>query len=255
MMLRKGEIFIKRGTTGILLTHGFCKTPDELRLIACELAKRDITVYCPLLQGHGSCPNGHGTCLFELVKTNLSGWKDGLETSFLEFRKSVDKICVGGSSLGANLALWLATKYEVEGVISISCAIILSRVLRVGMNSVSLATKFLKNKGEVPVFHTTSIFNLMDMKSIIGETRKSLAQIKAPILIMHPEKDKMILPKSAAYIYNKVSSKKKELIWIKTSEDILSDEANHYITTPELSKKIAQEIYDFVKSIDTDNHK
>ena len=41
------------GKTGVLLIHGLCGTPAEVRYVAMGLARAGYTVHCPTLAGHG----------------------------------------------------------------------------------------------------------------------------------------------------------------------------------------------------------
>jgi len=244
--------FLKRGRTGILLIHGFVQTHNEIIPIAKHLAEKDFTVCCPLLPGHGTCPGCYETCLYELVKTTLADWKQEVETSFKKLKKEVDTVYVGGQSVGANLSLWLANEYkDVAGLIVLSCAVILSRLVKLGSTSVSIAAKVLNRGGGFSDFPNLSILNLMNMRGILEETRRIIPKINAPILVLHSKKDKMILPKSALYIYNRVTSSIKKLVWIETSDDRTNNNSSHRFSSPLLSKRVAREIHNFISSLET----
>ena len=45
---------IAGGQVGVLLLHGLCGTPAEMRFVAMGLARAGYTVHCPQLAGHGS---------------------------------------------------------------------------------------------------------------------------------------------------------------------------------------------------------
>ena len=52
-MTAKSQSFtVEGGSTGVLLLHGLCGTPTEMRYVANALAREGHTVYCPQLAGH-----------------------------------------------------------------------------------------------------------------------------------------------------------------------------------------------------------
>ncbi len=57
---------IKGGKVGVLLIHGLCGTPAEMRFVAMGLGRAGYTVHCPQLAGHGGSRQ-------DIVKT---GWQD-----------------------------------------------------------------------------------------------------------------------------------------------------------------------------------
>lgn len=239
---------MKSPKKGVLLVHGFLKSPDELNEIAEKLRAKNIDVLCPALPGHGDCSRGHTACIFEMVKSDLSGWKKKIEDSFLKLNSEVDEIYVGGNSIGACIAMWLANKYKVNGLVLMSCPIALSRVIRIGTRSFAIAGKFIRNgNAGLPDIVSDSLMNLIDLRSIFRETRILLPQITTPTLIIHSKKDKVVLPKSATYIYKKLGSLQKKLVWLDTDQ-LSSISAYHELNSPELSDAVAEEIGGFMGS-------
>ena len=57
---------IAGGKTGVLLIHGLCGTPAEMRFTAMGLARAGYTGHCPQLAGHGGSRG-------DVIKT---GWQD-----------------------------------------------------------------------------------------------------------------------------------------------------------------------------------
>lgn len=95
------SILFEGGSTGILLIHGLCGTPTELRYIANGLARQGYTVSCPQLAGH--CDGE------DALRT--STWKDWVQSAqdaLDELSKRCDKVIVGGLSTGALIAMVLA---------------------------------------------------------------------------------------------------------------------------------------------------
>ncbi len=95
---------VGNGTTAVLLIHGLCSSPTEMRYIANGLARQGYTVYCPELAGHGSGAAG-------LKSTTWQDWYASAEAALLELAKSHDTVLVGGLSTGAVLALMLGARH------------------------------------------------------------------------------------------------------------------------------------------------
>jgi len=201
LQVNEGDIFLKRGKTAIFLLHGFFSTPEEISSVANILADNGFTVYCPCLPIYSSYEEAS---LINFCKADYREWKKEAETAFLNLKKEFDKVYVGGHSCGSNLAIILASKHKVEGIISLGTAIYLSMLLRFTRRIIRFVVRIIVRKNAAPFFQATSALSIFDMANIIKETKKILPKIEQPIIIIHSKDDKMILPQSAKYIYRKV---------------------------------------------------
>jgi carboxylesterase len=102
---------IAGGKVGVLLIHGLCGTPAEMRFVAAGLARAGYTVHCPTLAGHGGSRQ-------DVVKTTWQDWYRSAEAALDEIRKECDTVVVGGLCLGSIIGLHLAAKNpdKVQGV-------------------------------------------------------------------------------------------------------------------------------------------
>jgi carboxylesterase len=102
---------IAGGKVGVLLIHGLCGTPAEMRFVAMGLGRAGYTVHCPQLAGHGGTRQ-------DIVKTNWQDWYRSAEAALDEIRKDCDTVIVGGLCLGSIIGLHLAAKHpdKVQGV-------------------------------------------------------------------------------------------------------------------------------------------
>lgn len=102
---------IPGGRTGVLLIHGLCGTPAEMRFVALGLARAGYTVHCPTLAGHG------GTRA-DIVATTCQDWLRSAEAALEELRQECDTVIVGGLCLGSIVALHLAANHpeKVQGI-------------------------------------------------------------------------------------------------------------------------------------------
>lgn len=99
------------GKTGVLLIHGLCGTPAEVRYVAMGLARAGYTVHCPQLAGHGGSRA-------DVVKTGWKDWYRSAEDALIELRKECDTVIVGGLCLGSIIGLHLAIRHpeKVQGI-------------------------------------------------------------------------------------------------------------------------------------------
>lgn len=102
---------IAGGKVGVLLIHGLCGTPAEMRFVAMGLARAGYTVHCPTLAGHGGTRQ-------DIVNTTWQDWYQSAEAALDEIRKDCDTVIVGGLCLGSIIGLHLAAnnRDKVQGV-------------------------------------------------------------------------------------------------------------------------------------------
>jgi carboxylesterase len=96
---------VGNGDVAILLLHGLCGNPTELRYIANGLARQGYTVHCPELAGHGSGAKS-------LKTTRWQEWLASAEAALLELSNTHKTVLVGGLSTGAVVALLLASRHS-----------------------------------------------------------------------------------------------------------------------------------------------
>ena len=110
MTIKDQSYYVAGGRTGVLLMHGLCGTPTEMRFVANGLARAGYTVYCPQLAGHGGTEA-------DIKETTWQDWYASAEEALARLRQECDVVIVGGLSTGAVLALLLAARHpeDVQG--------------------------------------------------------------------------------------------------------------------------------------------
>lgn len=86
---------------GVLLVHGLCGSPAEMRFVANGLYRAGYDVECPELAGHGGTAE-------QLAASCWQDWYRSVEDAYDALAARCDKVVVGGLSTGAVLALMLA---------------------------------------------------------------------------------------------------------------------------------------------------
>ena len=96
------------------LIHGYTGSPTDFNGLENYLNKR-FTANIKIIK-----LNGHGTRGEDLEDLELSNFLEQVEAEFKKDMAKGRKIVVGGVSFGAQLALYLASKYDVRGIFTIS---------------------------------------------------------------------------------------------------------------------------------------
>lgn len=101
----------KKGRVGVLLMHGLCGSPSEIRFVANGLARAGYTVLTPELAGHGGTEA-------DLMATTWQDWYESAEKGLEELHATCETVIAGGLSTGAVLSLLLASRHpdKVQGL-------------------------------------------------------------------------------------------------------------------------------------------
>jgi len=211
---------------GVLLIHGFTGSPAEVRPMGQYLASQGYTVLGPLLPGHG-------TIWQDLARRKWHEWTEAVEQAYQNLRGRCDKVFVCGGSMGGLLALYLAEHHpEIAGIIPMAPALFAAD-WRAGL--AWLAKYLIKFKPYDPVrdgddltdpearqrylwsYMGTPVAAAEQLVLLQRVVRRNLHQVTAPALIFQGTRDQAIKPMSAAYAFDHISSKDKELIWLNNS--------------------------------------
>ncbi len=216
IMIGAEPIFIQgEKDVGILLIHGFTSSPKDFKELASFLARKNITVYVPLLPGHGTHPK-------DLKETSHKEWVNAVQQALNLL--NTEKKFVLGYSMGGTLALHLAEQNNLAGIISINSVIFLESRYIPFISLVKLAETYTAKKAEDIVqfiddervaYDSIPLDSIIEMQKLVSIIR--LTEITEPILIFQAENDKIVSPESADYIYNNIKSSDKELISLSNS--------------------------------------
>ena len=217
--------------TGVLLVHGF--TSDErsvgkLERVANELGFETET---PRLRGHGEHYR-------DLSGKRWEHWSDDVYQGYLRLRRRVERVVVGGFSMGGLLALELAARPDVEvvGVAALAPATHIAHPLSAFAWMVQGWYRFLP-MGKAVGYSDPSLaladdsYSRMATDAFVSFYRASRrvrrhlpGQIRVPVLLIHARNDRVIKPRSSQFAFDTVQSDSKELIWLDRSGHALLDD-------------------------------
>jgi carboxylesterase len=222
-------------TKGVLLMHGFTASPWEVREVGEALAEEGITVFAPLIAGHG-------TSMKDLKNSKWEEWYQSANESYGLLKGFVDCVYVGGESTGSTLALMLAKEHDVCGVFTIGSPIFFHdwRVNFAWL--VKYFTDYMPRElsdEEKPYYYEKRpVASIAELVQMINVMKKDLGSVTEPILVIQSFDDETVKPESANYIINAVSSEDKKLV--------LFDEGNHVLVRGEKQEEVTNLIKEFI---------
>lgn len=239
--LEGDAFFWKAGSTGILLSHGYTATTAEIRLLAQNLFEKGFSVAGPLLPGHGTRPT-------DLNQISWKDWTAEGERTYQFLKNQCDKVIVGGESMGALVALHLASQHvEIAGVLCYAPAIKLT-LSTLDIIKLYLGSPFLNqvdrssldcsdNWQGYPGLPLKGALQLLKMQKAI---KTQLSQIHQPVLIFQGKEDTTVAKEAGELILNGIQSTTKELHWM--------DHSSHAITLDRELDEVTRITIDFIKN-------
>lgn len=264
-MARDLSYRIAGGRVGILLLHGLCGTPAEMRFVANSLARAGYTVHCPQLAGHGGTEA-------DIKATTWQDWYASAEAALVEMRKECDTVIAGGLSTGAILGLMLAARRpnDVSGTVLFAPTLWLNgwlipwhaRLFRlVWLKRVANMIRFpdLDPHGikddRVREFVKNALFNsdgaeaglpntpgsaVLEHRWLVNALKKVVRTISQPALIVHPREDDYADLNNAWYLQRN----------LKGMVDMVTlDDSYHIVTVDRQRHVVAERTLAFVDRI------
>lgn len=241
--------FIKKGKICCLLLHGYTSSPQEFKLLAKYLTQKNISVYSPLLKGHGTDP-------LDLAVTNYKDWLESAKEALEKVKKEYDYIILIGNSMGGNLAFLLEKDEKVKAIISLGTPIFFkwSLIARLITPFLYLFKEFQRkyfpkeikkvikeNKREHYEYYP--INTVYSVLKLVKLTKKILNKINKPTLVMQSSKDITLSNKNALFIYNNIKHENKKIVFIPDSY--------HVFIIDKYKENAFKEIYDFIENLST----
>lgn len=255
----------------VLLVHGLTGTPAEMKHYGKVIARKGLTVVCPVLAGH--CAS-----ITDLSKTTWQDWLKSIENVFIAMRERYKTVFISGLSMGALIGLLIAAKHKqkVNGVILLSVTffydgwniptfkqrfllpLVLFSPLRYFMHweetapygikcerTRAMVAAVLENKDaqtseKIGYFKTPATVIFQSVK-LIKAARKALKEVISPVLIVHSTEDDMASLNNAYLVEKEVSSQKIETFYV--------GDTYHVVTLDKRKDDIAKRSAEFCLSI------
>ncbi|ACV64528.1 Esterase/lipase-like protein [Desulfofarcimen acetoxidans DSM 771] len=219
-----------------LLIHGFSGGPFEVMPLADYLAEQGFTVSVPTLAGHDDN-------LSKLGQANYQDWLASAETALIKLRSEYRKVHIAGFSMGGLIGIYLAHKYEVNSLITLSSPVYVLDFRKIveniytGLknNDYRRIKKYARNIMHVP-FKAVANFKLIQRKTL-----PLVRSIQVPLMVIQGLKDDTVKPKSADYIFNNAVSKTKRIYYLP--------ESSHLICLDVEKDRVFELVVDFISEV------
>ena len=192
---------------GLLILHGFTGTPVTLKRLGRYIHKMDLSVSAPLLPGHGQTAE-------ILNQATQEQWIETADKAFMDLKKNHENVYVLGYSLGSLLALELASRRDLQGLILISTALKFTQTQE-HRRMIAEDTR--------PLIPIDEIFSLDDPQrfyeykewpalafkqvfSLSMKVRRLLPNIHAPVKVFHGMNDTLTPPENIGFLSRNIAS-------------------------------------------------
>ncbi len=210
-------------TVGCLFLHGFTSSMDCVAPLVPMAARLGLPYRQPVLRGHDADPQ-------QLRGVTWRDWYADALAAFRDLRREVDQVVICGLSMGGLVGLHLAAAHahEVAGVVSIASAL---RFVDPMTKLSPLLARFIPmfpidprraftdpTRGAQSTnyrqFATDAFVSLYRYRPVIEAL---LPTLRAPLLVLHSHRDRVIQPSAAQSIYDLAGSAHKTLRWFEES--------------------------------------
>lgn len=200
-----------------LLFHGFTGGPYEVEPLARHLRDRGQLCKVPELPWNGDSYS-------QLKSSHWEDWVRAAEEQAQKMTRDYGTFDMVGFSMGGLLAAYLSVRYPVRRLILLNTAVIYvspGRLFEVIRDEWKHQRKFTLHKAKSTPLRATWQFT-----RLVRHLKPELSQVSIPTLIAQSEKDHVIHPQSARYIYRKVRGAR-EIHWHPRSDHLIchSDDA------------------------------
>lgn len=235
--------------TAIVFVHGWSTMPRCLVPMAKIFHKAGYWASIPLLKGHGSKPE-------DLENVKWEEWLENVIESInsLKKNKAIKRIFIVGSSAGGNLAILANLKTKVDGIVFIGTPVHLKNHFWIWLGAKIfpfLQKRYVKKfyqPADTKNSRTTinNSYNYIPVKSVrenfklIKKSVVALNKTETPALILQTNNDYLVTKYSPWIIYNKITSDKKRIQWMKSKYD-------SHVPLPEENQDYFEAIDNFIK--------
>ena len=221
---KKNYEFNKDKPIGVYLIHGFSNTTYEMRELAEFLSKEKYHVIANNLPGHG-------TNIEECNKVKYTDWINKVSQDVAKLVSESKEVYVVGCSMGAVLALYLASIFPLNGcivggtVLKFKNPITINYLIPLLHKIIKISPKPKKNETKKKYYGYSGypLSALNEFRKLTKIVMGRIPKIKSPMLIIHSNSDGLSIKENFNIVKNGVSSKVKEILIVDKSHHNLFD--------------------------------
>lgn len=225
--------------TVVLVVHGFSANPNDGKAVANAIFEEgfcDVVGIC--LPGHGSTPDNLSTIKYD-------DWQSSVDTVYKTLREQYQQVVIYAVSMGALLALRSVVKTPPAGLVCMGTMLQavdwrlryggmfgkwIITIMRHVLKRPYVSQEVLPGRESI-VYNTFPIESPVELYKLMRETRPLLNRVECPTLIIHSPTDKIASPVGAQFLYDKLGTPNKALIWGAGDHTFLTEktEENRHI--------------------------
>lgn len=207
---------------GCLILHGYTGGPYEVAPLSSYLKKNtNWFIHVPTLPGHGRD--------LELEDIPYTHWINTAEQALKTLKKQYDEIHVIGFSMGGMIGAYLAAKYHIPKLVLLApsgkylswkqLACDMGKLLADGVqNKLGKNKLFLQYKRKAGMIPFQSNIEFI---RLVRFTRKYIRHVQSDVLIAQGYQDGMVPFKTAYYLYEKMMTPNKEVVFFDHSKHLI----------------------------------
>lgn len=226
------ELLASGTRDAILLIHGFGDSPDTLRFLAADLHARGLSVYAPLLPGHGRT--------LEAFRASARGaWLNAARDAYASMSARFERVGVVGLSMGGALAVLVAADQpQVAALALLAPYIEPPRRVRWFARAAPVADVVMPYFGS-GVGNPRSIRDpdeqarslgygamtprhVADLDALATAARAVLGRVRAPTLYVQSREDNRLTARAAEETFAAIGAAVKRLEWVTGSGHVIT---------------------------------
>jgi carboxylesterase len=191
---------------GCFIIHGFSGGPFEVKPLADYLEQYGYITCCPTLAGHDS---GSG----KLSRSTCLDWIHSAEEAFTEFASRCDMIIIIGFSMGGLIGVYLADKFGVDALVTISTPVYCLDYKQFAINWREIIRLRDREKLQryIDGMGRLSLRAVLNFRKLVYLLKSKVQDIRCPLLVIQGKKDDTVKWISAYYIYDNAGTREKEI--------------------------------------------
>lgn len=207
----------------VLCLHGLTGTPYEIRPPAEALAEAGFYCEGPLLPGHGTTAD-------ELARTTHSQWVSAVVAAHDSLAERHERVYAIGLSLGGLLALALAQRRGLPGLVALAVPLDLGWLVHGGVPLLHRVVRHLPKTPAIrdadararhPGYDRMPLPAVNQLLRLAAEVRAALPRISAPVSLIFSRLDPTVPVRNAELLMRELPPGDRELHWLESSGHVL----------------------------------
>lgn len=208
------------------MIHGLTASPWEMKRLGDYLHARGFTVYGVRLPGHGTTPE-------DLAKRKYQEWVQAAENGLKLLSLAGPRVYLVGLSTGGLVALYLAERERVAGIVALAPAFKLRNRLVPFVPVLKLFQKYsareIRPEHKDYFYDRAPLAAVHELMKLSAQVRARAGNIDAPTLIIQSRADPLVNPAGARAFYDRMKNANRSLAWLDVPVHNLVTEENREV--------------------------